>query len=105
MNQSQKKRKANQAFYHSKEWKHCRDAYLSYCGGLCERCKAKGIITPAYVVHHKIYLDGENINNPDISLNFSNLEALCFTCHNQEHFKSQSKRRWEYVDGVLVVKE
>lgn len=78
---------------------------MSYCGGLCERCKAKGIITPAYAVHHKIYLDGINVNDPSISLNFDNLEALCFRCHNEEHFGDKTERRWSYVDGNLVIRD
>lgn len=27
-----------------------------------------------------------NIYNPDITLNFDNLELLCIDCHNKEHF-------------------
>jgi hypothetical protein len=46
----------------------------------CERCGAA-----ANVVHHKIYITPLNINDPDITLNFDNLEALCHNCHNKEH--------------------
>jgi hypothetical protein len=30
-----------------------------------------------------------NINNPDITLNFNNLEYVCHYCHNEEHLKSR----------------
>lgn len=54
-------------------------------GGLCERCLAKGLIVPAEIVHHKIYLTPLNINDPSITTNFDNLEALCRKCHGEEH--------------------
>lgn len=54
-------------------------------GGLCERCKAKGLIVPAEIVHHKIHLTAININDPSITTNFDNLEALCRKCHGEEH--------------------
>lgn len=66
-------------FYVSWEWRKCRAAYLKK-EPLCERCGE-----PATQVHHKIRLTPDNIKNPDIALNFDNLEALCETCHQQEH--------------------
>ena len=38
-----------------------------------------------YIVHHKSYIDANNIYNPEITLNFENLELLCLDCHNKEH--------------------
>ncbi len=48
---------------------------------ICERCGGL-----ASICHHKIYLNAENYKNPYVSLNHDHLEALCQTCHNQEHF-------------------
>lgn len=81
-------------FYKSIGWKNCRDGYLSSVGGLCERCLSKGLYTPAYIVHHKIYINENNIKEPSITLNWDNLEALCLDCHNDEHMKSEAKRRY-----------
>ncbi|MFC3883763.1 HNH endonuclease [Bacillus songklensis] len=67
-------------FYKSAAWRKCRDAYFLSQHGLCERCSDPGLI-----VHHKIYISPENINDPSITLNPKNLELLCQTCHNQEH--------------------
>ncbi|TCT23381.1 HNH endonuclease [Melghiribacillus thermohalophilus] len=67
-------------FYKSKAWRQCRDAYYVAKHGLCERCSS-----PGKIVHHRIYLTPENINDPDISLNWNNLELLCQDCHNKEH--------------------
>lgn len=72
-------------FYRSWSWIKCARAYKADRGGLCERCLAKGLITPGEEVHHKIHLTPENINNPKISLNFDNLELLCKNCHIEEH--------------------
>lgn len=94
-------RSIDNKFYHSKAWTDCRKTYISQ-HPLCERCQAKGLIVPAHIVHHKIHLTQENINDPSISLNHANLESLCFECHNAEHFKRQN-RRWKFDDdGNLV---
>ena len=52
-------------FYKSKAWQHTRAAYLQKVGGLCERCLKKGLYHPAVIVHHKVYIDSETINNPE----------------------------------------
>ena len=82
---------AQKAFYKSKEWQRCRSEYLSRVGGLCERCEAKGIIRPARIVHHKDYIDINNITDPSVLLSFDNLEALCQDCHNMEHHPSSRR--------------
>lgn len=73
------------AFYHSKEWKKTRDAYMRSRQGLCEPCLARGVCKPAAIVHHKIHLTPENINDPSVTLAFSNLEAVCRDCHAENH--------------------
>lgn len=79
-------------FYKSKTWERCRADYIKSVGGLCERCRAAGRITAAVIVHHKIYITPDNINDPEITLSFNNLEALCRDCHGAEH--SKPGRRW-----------
>lgn len=81
------------AFYNSTAWKRCRRSYLAYRRGLCERCLKKGIYTPAVIVHHKVYLDPKNIGNPEITMNFENLEALCHRCHDDEHYAGKKRYR------------
>lgn len=75
------------AFYNSKEWEACRKAYIASKQGLCERCLAEGRISAGEIVHHKQWLTRETINDPSITLNFENLELLCWNCHNKEHGK------------------
>ena len=75
-------------FYKSEAWQRTRNAYFKKRFGICERCGAPGAI-----VHHKIYLNPRNINDPKVSLNFDNLELLCMDCHNKEHFSLKNMRR------------
>lgn len=78
-------------FYNTTAWKRCREGYKRYRGGLCERCLKDGIITAGVIVHHKIYLTPELVNNPSVSLNYDNLELLCWHHHEEEH-KGKTKR-------------
>lgn len=72
-------------FYKSSAWRRTRNAYFNSMFGLCERCGEGAVI-----VHHKVYIDIDNINNPDVTLDWSNLEAVCMDCHNKEHFKKKA---------------
>lgn len=72
-------------------------------GGLCERCLKKGLYHPAVIVHHKVYLTAETIQNPEIALAYDNLEALCRDCHEEEH--SGSGRRYKVLeDGRVIIR-
>lgn len=73
------------SFYTSRAWKNCRRAYAASVGGLCEDCKAKGLITPGEIVHHKTELTPENINDPAVTLSWSNLRLVCRECHAKKH--------------------
>lgn len=73
------------AFYNSSAWKKCRAAYITYRqridGGMCESCHE----VPGYIVHHKVELTPENINDPNIALSFGNLKYDCHVCHQKEN--------------------
>lgn len=98
-------RQIDRSFYESPQWRRCKAEYLKKVNHLCERCLAKGIYEPAYIVHHKIYLTSENYGDPELMFGFENLEALCLACHNAEHKREKDKRRWKFVDGELVTME
>ena len=74
------------SFYKGKGWLKCRASFIAIRitidGGACERCHDE----PGYIVDHIIELTPDNINNPDISLNHSNLQYLCLACHNKKTF-------------------
>lgn len=71
-------------FYNSKAWKQARDLYIQMRietdGGLCETCGE----VPGYIVHHKIPLTPDNINDYDVSLKLDNFEYDCKSCHDQK---------------------
>jgi len=83
--------KEQKAFYHSAAWQKCRREYIKSVGGLCERCLKKGVVRPGRIVHHKEYINTENIEDPSILLCFDNLEYLCQECHNAEHFDNNRR--------------
>lgn len=77
--------------YGKKAWRKCRDAYAKSVGGLCERCKSKGIITAGVIVHHKKHLNEHNKEDASVVYGYDNLELLCMKCHNEEHLKRKKR--------------
>lgn len=77
----------SKSFYNSKAWKKCRRDYISKVHGLCERCVEP---TPGLILHHKIELTPDNMDDPNITLNHDNLEFLCLDCHNAIHLKQNT---------------
>ena len=72
-------------FYKSKAWQQCRSAYAKSVGGLCQRCLTAGLVRPGEIVHHKVRLSPDNINDPAVTLSWDNLELLCRDCHAKAH--------------------
>ena len=91
------------SFYKSKAWQRCRAGYVKSVGGLCEDCLKKGIYTPGEIVHHKVHLTPDNINDPDISLNWDNLKLVCRECHAKEH--SASNERYLFDESGKVIEK
>ena len=89
-------------FYSSKAWQDCRSSYLQSVGGLCEICLSKGIYTPAEIVHHKIPIDPSNITNPQITLSFENLLAVCREHHAELHGARQRRYAVDETGKVLI---
>ena len=85
-------RKFAEAFYKSRRWQKCREAYIAYRkgidGGLCETCHKK----LGRIVHHKIPLTPGNINDPEVSLGMANLKYDCKDCHEQEDHGYRKKQ-------------
>lgn len=99
-------------FYHTDEWKHTRAAYISFVGGMCERCMKEyregtrklNDVQPIRIVHHKKYLTPENISDPKVRSSFDNLEGLCEDHHNKEH-KARPKRYTFDKNGRPIVQK
>ena len=71
------------SFYESKAWQDTRDYMMSKNNYICQKCKEK----PAEIVHHIIWLNPININDPKISLSEENLMPVCRDCHAEIHHK------------------
>lgn len=85
-----------QPFYNSTAWKKCREAYKHKVGYLCENCLRHGDYKAGDIVHHIIEINPININDPNVTLNFDNLELLCRDCHAKVH--DISGGRWAKVN-------
>jgi 5-methylcytosine-specific restriction endonuclease McrA len=85
-------------FYNSGRWKKTRKAFIelriSIDGGMCQHCKKE----LGYIVDHIKELTQENINDPDIALNFNNFQYLCLDCHTNKTFKREKEEERYYFD-------
>ena len=94
-------------FYKSGKWVRERNLYRQQ-HPFCERCLMLGIYKPTEIVHHREYLDDNKAKDAKVALNFANLEALCFECHNKEHHNGANrpkKKRFYFQDGELVLRD
>lgn len=89
-------------FYKSKAWKDCRTAYAASVGGLCEPCLKAGRYVAGEIVHHKIHVTPQNVNKPEIVLNFDNLELLCRECHSSAHGARQRRYQLDELGRVII---
>lgn len=85
-------------FYKSVAWKTCRTNYAAYRHNLCEICMKRGVFKPGEIVHHKVHITPDNINDPRITLNWDNLQLVCRDCHAELH-SEYSPARWK-VDAA-----
>lgn len=93
-------------FYKTRAWRRSRDAYIkhrqSIDGGMCEVCGEE----LGKIVHHVIWLDDDNCNDPNISLNPNNFKYECQTCHNKEvDPRKENPRRFVFgANGEIIRK-
>lgn len=89
-------------FYKSRAWINCRAAYLSSRQYLCERCLKDGRYTPADTVHHIVKLTPNNIFDPEITLNWKNLMAVCRDCHAALHGSRRPRYRVDETGKITA---
>ena len=94
-------------FYHSTIWRKTRAQFLNTKHYTCEMCGQVG-----YLVHHKIPLDDNNVDNPKISLDYNNLLCVCKSCHDKIHHRLNGRGNDnDYFkvkfdkDGNVIVKD
>ena len=77
---------------------------MAYRGYLCENCLKRGIYKPGVIVHHVEELTPYNIENPEVSLSWSNLRLVCRECHSKEHDKRMKDKRYTFgSNGEVIV--
>lgn len=57
---------------------------------------------PGEIVHHKIELTPMNIDKPEITLNWDNLELVCRNCHALIHGGKDKSRYTVTETGELI---
>lgn len=89
-NQSQlSTRSNNDLFYNSGAWRVLRDSFMSLKENLlCRRCLVVGVTTPAEIADHIIEIN----DNWDRRLDPTNLQPLCWCCHNTKTAEQRTKR-------------
>lgn len=70
----------DRAFYASRQWKALRRYRLHLDSGLCQKCKARGIVEPATEVDHVLPV----ISHPHLRYQIENLQSLCSSCHSKK---------------------
>ena len=89
-------------FYRSKEWKEFRQVIIA------QRTRADGFvydeitgkpIVKAYdiILHHKIELTLDNVNDANITLNPDNIQVVSFRTHNDIHARFGTWKREVYL--------
>ena len=78
-------------FYQSTNWIRTRDYILAKNHYMCKKCNER----PAEIVHHIIWLNPSNINDPKITLGEENLLPVCRECHAIIHEGVQAT-----IDGL-----
>lgn len=93
-------RNGARSFYKSKRWQRISRLYMTQRNYICERCGGAAVIC-----HHRKYITPANLNDPAVTLNLDNLEALCQECHNKEHFQKYTKAIFDGSGEMVGAKE
>ena len=89
--------------YPTKQWAACRDAYARSKGLLCELCLLEGKTTAGEIVHHKIHVNASNVDDPNITLNWDNLQLLCREHHAQVHKRVPTRYKIDEMGRVIII--
>lgn len=99
-------------FYNSAAWRKCRETYIKIRidrdGGICEECHGE----QGYIVHHRIRITKQNIDDANIVLNHNNLMYVCKSCHDRYeghgaggHGKAQTVCRFNEMGEPISMRE
>ena len=90
--------KRYQKLLNSPRWAEVKRIVWKRAGGLCERCKREGFVTPGVDCHHiKPVECAHTVDGPDgmraRAYNPENIELLCIKCHIKTHQEMLSHTR------------
>lgn len=93
--------KRYQKLLNSPRWVDVKRLVWRRAGGLCERCKREGFITPGVDCHHKTPVesarDEEEMRRLAYDLN--NIELLCIPCHIKTHAEMRSHTKEKVAEN------
>lgn len=89
-------------FYRSKEWNDFRKVIIAERtkpdGFIYDEETGKPIVNPYdLILHHKVYLTEENVNDFEISLNPANIEVVSHKTHNLIHERLGASRHEIFI--------
>lgn len=109
----------NRRVYQSRNWKHViadRKNPAGYMNvpillddgrtvppGMCERCFENGYLVPAEIIHHREHLTPENVDDPEATYGFDNLQRVCRKCHGKLHGKGGGSLRMTFDEYGRIV--
>jgi len=81
-----------QRLLNAPQWAKVKAIVRARAGGLCERCKAEGYITPGVDCHHIVPVEsGKTLAEMQrLCYDTHNIQLLCVPCHIKTHAEQRS---------------
>ena len=81
-----------QRLLNAPQWAKVKATVRARAGGLCERCKAEGYITPGVDCHHIVPVEsGKTLTEMQrLCYDTHNIQLLCVPCHIKTHAEQRS---------------
>jgi len=81
-----------QRLLNAPQWAKVKAIVRARAGGLCERCKAEGYITPGVDCHHIVPVEsGKTLAEMErLCYDIHNIQLLCVPCHIKTHAEQRS---------------
>lgn len=81
-----------QRLLNAPQWAKVKAIVRARAGGLCERCKAEGYITPGLDCHHIVPVEsGKTLAEMQrLCYDVHNIQLLCVPCHIKTHAEQRS---------------
>ena len=93
--------KRYQHLLNSRRWWEVKSIVWKRAGGLCERCREEGYITPGVDCHHiKPVESGRTEAEMErLCYDVSNIQLLCVPCHIKAHAEMRSHTQEKVIEN------